>query len=291
MDITKYLTTTNYTKATNRSIKYIVLHYTANNGDTAMNNAKYFYDTYRGASAHYFVDENEVVQVVDDSNTAWHCGTTGTYYHVCRNSTSIGIEMCSRQYSNGTYYIKEEVQEKTMLLVHYLMNKHNIPIENVIRHYDVTRKTCPAPMATTSAWNTFYNKMKEGIEMYTALETKITELTSKVTELTGKNTLLTNNLSTLSNQHSTLNNTCYTQGVALGTLTTEYETLLNKYNALTKTYATVDDMPSWYKEEILAKIDRGSLKGDLNGNLNLTEEATRILVITERDMGLINEKD
>ena len=37
------------------NIKYIVLHYTANDGDTAISNAKYFSSGSRGASAHYFV--------------------------------------------------------------------------------------------------------------------------------------------------------------------------------------------------------------------------------------------
>ena len=43
------------------SIKYIVMHYTANNGDTAMNNAQFFHNNSVKASAHYFVDENSVV--------------------------------------------------------------------------------------------------------------------------------------------------------------------------------------------------------------------------------------
>ena len=47
------------------SIKYIVVHYTAGNGDTAMNNAQYFHNNSGlQASAHYFVDEHGVVQSV-----------------------------------------------------------------------------------------------------------------------------------------------------------------------------------------------------------------------------------
>lgn len=158
LEITDYLAVTNFTASSNKSNKYIVVHYTANNGDTAMNNAKYFYNTYRGASAHYFVDENEIVRVVADSNTAWHCGTSGTYYHACRNSTSIGIEMCSR-ISNGTYYFKDEVVETTAKLVKELMDKYNISIDNVIRHYDVTRKSCPAPYVNETEWANFKAKV------------------------------------------------------------------------------------------------------------------------------------
>ncbi|MFI3115562.1 MAG: peptidoglycan recognition family protein [Clostridia bacterium] len=156
MDITKYLTTVNYAKGTNKQNLYIVIHYTANNGDTALNNAKYFNTEYRGASAHYFIDENEIVQVVDDADTAWHCGATSYTHASCRNVNSIGIEMCSRKYSDGTYYIKDEVVNSTISLVKYLMSLYNIPSSNVVRHYDVTGKTCPAPMVLdVNLWEEF----------------------------------------------------------------------------------------------------------------------------------------
>lgn len=38
-------------------IRYLVIHFTANDGDTAKNNADYFAREVAGASAHYFVDE------------------------------------------------------------------------------------------------------------------------------------------------------------------------------------------------------------------------------------------
>ena len=84
-------------------IRYIVIHFTANDGDTAKNNADYFAREDISTSAHYFVDEDEVWQSVRDQDIAWHCGTRGTYYHpYCRNANSIGIELCSRL-KNGRY--------------------------------------------------------------------------------------------------------------------------------------------------------------------------------------------
>ena len=106
------LTTINYSNGSSTSrIKYIVIHYTANNGDSAWGNTNYFKSTYRGASAHYFVDENSIWRCVQDKDISWHCGggLQGSgghaYYKQCLNSNSIGIEMCSR-ISNGTYYFK-----------------------------------------------------------------------------------------------------------------------------------------------------------------------------------------
>ena len=76
-------------------IAYLVVHYTGNRGDTAKNNADYFAREVTGTSAHYFVDEREVWQSVQDNHAAWHCGTKGTYYHpACRNANSIGVEVC-----------------------------------------------------------------------------------------------------------------------------------------------------------------------------------------------------
>ena len=64
----------NYARGRTAPILWIVVHYTANDGDTDTNNAHYFQGAGRGASAHYFVDEDSITQTVRDSDTAWHCG-------------------------------------------------------------------------------------------------------------------------------------------------------------------------------------------------------------------------
>ena len=58
--INKLLTKYNYTKGRVKPIKYIVLHYTGGNGDTALGNCKYFLGLNRNASAHYFVDDKSI---------------------------------------------------------------------------------------------------------------------------------------------------------------------------------------------------------------------------------------
>ena len=163
MKINKLLAhSSNFTVGRKQSIKYLVIHYTANNGDLAKGNCNYFETGNRGASAHYFVDENEVWQSVEDKDTAWHCGTKGTYYHkYCRNENAIGIELCSEKANKGNYYFNEETINNAIELTKYLMKKYNIPVENVVRHYDVTRKSCPAPFVNNNvAWNNFKNKLK-----------------------------------------------------------------------------------------------------------------------------------
>lgn len=151
------------------SIKYIVIHYTANNGDTAIGNGNYFRNNDlrvkngTPSSAHYFVDETTICQSVEDQYEAYQCGTTGKYFHSsCRNPNSIGIEMVSRKDTSGKYYIKNEVIKNTITLVLELMKKYNIPSTNVVRHYDVTHKLCPEPFVKDERqWINFLEKIEE----------------------------------------------------------------------------------------------------------------------------------
>lgn len=168
MNIKTELTKRNYIPANRTGIKYIVIHYTANNGDTAAGNANYFRTSYRGASAHYFVDETGVVQVVRDQDIAWHCGDTQKYIRAggasfkgkCLNVNSIGVEMCS-DVINGVFVITEATQRNAAKLVRMLMEKYQVPIERVIRHFDVTGKICPKPFVDEpEQWYLFRERLK-----------------------------------------------------------------------------------------------------------------------------------
>ncbi len=155
----------NYTKGRKQAVQYIVVHYTANNGDRAESNGKYFQQPNRNASAHYFVDENDVVQSVKDSDTAWHCGAKSYKHDKCRNDNSIGVEMCSEKDSSGLYYINEATQKKALEVVKWLMEKYGVPLENVLRHYDVTGKLCPEPFVRNQVqWQDFKEKLSKQTE-------------------------------------------------------------------------------------------------------------------------------
>jgi N-acetylmuramoyl-L-alanine amidase CwlA len=123
-------------------------------------NAKYFYSEYRGASAHYFVGHNgEVWQIVRESDIAWHCGADRYKHKECRNDNSIGIELCCKM-RNGSWYFEDATEKAAAELVKELMAKYNIPAANVIRHYDVTGKVCPAPYVNDAAkWQAFKNML------------------------------------------------------------------------------------------------------------------------------------
>ena len=137
-------------------IRYLVIHFTANDGDTAKNNADYFAREAPGVSAHFFVDEKEIWQSVREKDIAWHCGTRGMYFHpYCRNANSLGIELCSWK-QGEKYYFAPETVKNARNFVRSLMKKYDIPLANVVRHYDVTHKNCPAPFVEdAAAWQSF----------------------------------------------------------------------------------------------------------------------------------------
>ena len=156
----------NFTKGRKQKIQYIVVHYTANNGDTAEGNGKYFSGADRNTSAHYFVDEIKIERSVFDKDTAWHCGAKIYRHKKCRNENSIGVEMCSKKDSNGQYYINQKTQNNAAELVKWLMKKYDIPIENVLRNNDVTGKLCPEPFAKNQKlWLDFKQKLLQSKEV------------------------------------------------------------------------------------------------------------------------------
>lgn len=172
----------NYKAGRADKIKYIVIHYTANNGDTAFGNAKYFHGTSNlQASAHYFVDENEVWQAVKDGDTAFHCGAKQYKHPDCRNCNAIGVELCSRKNSNGRYYFKDATVQRAAALVQGLMAKYGINAAHVLRHYDVTGKNCPAPFVEDkAAWIKFLNILQEGGEVEKQIKIKLNGVVKEV---------------------------------------------------------------------------------------------------------------
>lgn len=162
------LTTINFTKGrSGQKITHLVFHYTANDGDTDENNAKYFKAVHRGASAHYFIDEDSVTQVVRDEDTAWHCGDSQKYTNGgasmkgrVRNINSIGIELCSDKDSKGKFILTPETIKNAIEVGQGLMAKYNIPITNVHRHFDVTGKICPEPFVRDPLqWKKFKERL------------------------------------------------------------------------------------------------------------------------------------
>ncbi len=150
--IRQYLTPYNHNKGRRgQAIKYIVVHYTAGSMrayPAALRNCKFFASANRNASAHYFIDEGDTIyQSVLDEDTAWSVGAKKYVHLECRNYNSISIEVCS----DGMFSEKEIVNLRW--LVKKLQKKYGIPDDHVIRHFDVTGKSCPAYYVDGKRWH------------------------------------------------------------------------------------------------------------------------------------------
>ena len=146
------------------TVEYIVLHDVGALGQ-ALANANYF-QVERGASAHYFTDDNTIVQVVEDFNGAWHVGDGYNKYGI-NNKNSIGIEMCL----TAAWKVSAATQQNTVDLVHHLKAKY--PNAKIVRHYDASRKNCPGSMSANNwaEWNAFKLRLEGNSSASTSVST------------------------------------------------------------------------------------------------------------------------
>lgn len=158
----------NYTGGSGGKAKeFIFIHYTAGTGG-AYDNCRYFANNRSlGASAHYFIDDDETCRSVRDSDTAYAVGNFDM------NQRSISIEVVSA----GEDFTAGEVA-RLKALVHQLMDGHGIPCERVLRHYDAYAiaqtygygtgnwvdpyKACPAPYVDDDKWYELWKAITGG---------------------------------------------------------------------------------------------------------------------------------
>lgn len=165
MQIEKKQIAYNRTKR-NGAIRYIVIHDTGNTSKGADADAHfaYFNGGNRGSSADFFVDDTKILQVNDYTiyNT-WHVGDGKGKYGIT-NANSIGIEICVNE--GGNY---EKAFSNAVALTKHLMQELHIPAERVVRHYDASRKNCPASMQSNNwaKWQAFQNLLTEDETMET----------------------------------------------------------------------------------------------------------------------------
>lgn len=130
-------------KRSHSEIKFIVIHYTGNYnaGADAEAHYKYLQRATRYGSAHYYVDDRQIIQTIGDSRVAWSVGDNqgkGRYLNGCTNNNSISIEMCVNADAD-----QKKTYKNVLELTKNLMAKFKVPVERVCRHYDVSRKDCP----------------------------------------------------------------------------------------------------------------------------------------------------
>jgi N-acetylmuramoyl-L-alanine amidase CwlA len=119
------------------------------------------------ASWTYQVDDQGIFQSYADTVYAWHAGGDYGKWLPYRNSNSIGIEMCC---TAGNYKVSAKTIKNTAYLTANLCKRLGIKSsevdKHVLRHYDITHKTCPAQMVDNSPtedkdWVAFKDQVKK----------------------------------------------------------------------------------------------------------------------------------
>lgn len=142
-------------------VKGVVVHYTANPGTTAAQNRSYFEslkDTQKTkASSHFVVGlEGEIVQCIPS--------TEMSYASNDRNVDTLSIECCHK---DETGQFTQETYDTLVELTAWLCGKFNLPVDSVIRHYDVTGKECPIYyVKNEDAWERFKKDVQEYLDTY-----------------------------------------------------------------------------------------------------------------------------
>jgi hypothetical protein len=155
------------TKALNRPIRYIAIHYTAGASSKAgsARAVKRVFEQ-RKASADFAVDDAEMVQFNPDLRNyyCWAVGDRknpysggGRLYRIATNRNTISIEICStlrRGTSAGAanhdgWSLSAAAVANAVKLTRILMAKYGVPLDRVVRHYDVSGKLCPG----VPGWN------------------------------------------------------------------------------------------------------------------------------------------
>lgn len=268
----------NYRAGRTQPVRYIVMHYTANNGDTAKNNCDYYHRVGGlQASAHYFCDEHGAMQSVRECDTAWHCGARAYWHPECRNANSIGIEMCSRKRADGSYYILPETVANAAALVREIMQRYGIDTDHVLRHYDVTGKRCPMPWVDDPAqWAAFKDMLTpehpndeedENMVKYKTIDDVPEWYRSEVQELMDAGALKGTGNGAIDISEDVV------RGAIIG---------MRYAEARNPRYYSMDDVPTWAREETQKLIDRGALQGDGKHAINVTYDALQAMIVCQR---------
>ena len=219
------------------------------------------------------------MQSVREGDTAWHCGARAYWHPECRNGNSIGIEMCSRKRADGSYYILPETVANAAALAKDIMQRYGIDTEHVLRHYDVTGKRCPMPWVDDPAqWTAFLAMLTpehpneeedENMVKYKTIDDVPEWYRSEVQELMDAGALKGTGNGAIDISEDVV------RGAIIG---------MRYAEARNPRYYSLDDVPTWAREETQKLIDRGALQGDGKHAINVTYDALQAMIVCQRMM-------
>jgi len=163
-------------------VKKIVCHWTANRAKGAGADAHFNYFNNgapykdkdgaiksRPASAHYVVDDRKVIQLLPENEIAYHVGDRnfGNKYaplgksliepgKPTPNFSTIGYEICVN--ADADFWVTEV---NSYALAGWLLFRHGLGIDDLVRHMDLTGKKCPQMYLETAKWQAYKDRVLE----------------------------------------------------------------------------------------------------------------------------------
>lgn len=151
-------------------VQFVVSHDTGNPGATAYANREYFENVDPSASAHTFIDDKYILEIIPLDEKAWHVRygvpVDNRLYGADANNAAIGVELA---YGGNINF--EEAYQRYIWYHAYLMDKFSLqPLEDIVSHskLDPTRRTDPknALHKHGISWEEFLQDVKEAYTKY-----------------------------------------------------------------------------------------------------------------------------
>jgi len=141
------LTNKNARPGTKITPRGLVIHWTANEraGANAAANRNYFNNPTTVASAHYIVDDKQIIRCLPENEMGYHVGAKsykpGALQKLSSypNNCTIGIEMCVNQDADF-----HAMYQRTLELTADILKRYGWGVDKLWRHFDITGKNCPA---------------------------------------------------------------------------------------------------------------------------------------------------
>ena len=141
-----------------RTIRYVVIHETGNEGNNAgaasHNNYIHAEAAETKVSWHYTVDDHEIYQHLPDNEVGFHAGDQLTENG--GNMCGIGIEMCVNPESDY-----ETTLNNAAALAARLMEAYDLPMKALKKHQDFSGKNCPQRLIEAGRWEEFCDMVLE----------------------------------------------------------------------------------------------------------------------------------
>lgn len=153
-------------------VRFLVAHDTGNDSSTAAQNVNYYIGSANQiqASAHYFVDDKEIICCVPETEKAWQVRydvpKDNQLYGKDANDWAIGVELCF--HSQNTKVNSQVAYKNYVDLFAYLCKKYNLnPLKDIVGHYtlDPARRSDPinAFKYSRKSWDDFLNDVKSAM--------------------------------------------------------------------------------------------------------------------------------